>query len=92
MLVCLIASETFWLETLLTTTVRSRRKNGLGFRGFESRELCPKLQDTARLSPKSAAIRDPRAKEWCSVIAFRVQLTFLNASCSERALKSKVQP
>ena len=92
MLVCLIASGNFYLETLLTTTVRMRTKNGLGFRGFESRELCPKLQDTARLSQKSAAIRDPRAKELHSAIGFRVQLTFLNACCSERALKSKVQP
>ena len=49
----------------------------------------PKLQDTARLSPKSAAIRDPRAKECCSAIGFRVQLTFLNASGSERALKAQ---
>ena len=77
------------METLLTTTVRRRTKNGLGFPNRTREHSVPRLQDTARLSPKSAAIRDPRAKEWCSATAFRVQLTFLNACCSERALKAQ---
>ena len=66
----------FLLEALLMTTVRIRTKNGLGFRGFESRELCPSSGHTARLSPKERLQSAPRAKELRSATAFRVQLAF----------------
>ena len=70
------------------TTVRIRTKNGLGFRGFESRELCPSGH-SERLSPKERLQSTPRAKELRSATAFRVQLTFLNACAALSALKSK---
>ena len=70
------------------TTVRMRTKNGLGFRGFESRELC-QASGHSESEAKRALHSAPRAKECCSAIAFRVQLTFLNACCSERALKAQ---
>ena len=61
-LVCLIASENFFWRLFLTTTVRSRTKNGLGFRGFESRELCPKLQGHSEAEPKERCNPRPSRK------------------------------
>ena len=50
------------METLLTTTVRTRTKNGLGFRGFESRELCPSSGHSETECKKTAAIRPSRKR------------------------------
>ena len=89
MLVCLIASENFLTGDSSADDRSDEDKERPRLPRLRIAGAMPKLQDTASLSPKAAAIRDPRAKECCSAIAFRVQLTFLNASCSERALKSK---
>ena len=73
------------------TTVRIRTKNSLGFRGFECGS-CAQASGHSETEPKERC-NPPLAqkKELRSATAFRVQLTFLNACCSERALKSKVQ-
>ena len=75
------------METLLTTTVRSRTKDGLGFRGFESRELCP--SGHSETEPKRAAAIRPSRKRVAQRDCFQSATGFLNAFCSERALKSK---
>ena len=86
---CLIASATFCRRNFSDDERSEQDRERPRLPRLRIAGAVPKLQDTARLSPKSAAIRDPRAKEWCSAIAFRVQLTFLNAGCSERALKAQ---
>ena len=71
------------------TTVRIRTKNSLGFRGFESRELCPGFRTQRDLAQKSGCNPRPLEQELRSATAFRVQLTFLNACAAASALKSK---
>ena len=70
------------METLLAATVRIRTKHGLGLRGFESRELCPKLQDTARLSPKERCNPRPSRKRVAQRDCFQSATDF-----SERLLQ-----
>ena len=72
------------------TTVRIRTKNSLGFRGFECGS-CAQASGHSETEPKNGCNPRPLEQELRSATAFRVQLTFLNAFCSERALKSKVQ-
>ena len=69
------------METLLTTTVRMRTKNGLGFRGFESRELCPSFRHSEAESKRAAAIR-PSRKRVAQRDCFQSATGFLNACCS----------
>ena len=76
------------METLLTTTVRSRRKNGLGFRGFESRELCPSSGHSETERKKTAAIR-PSRKRVAQRDCFQSATDFSERVLQQLALKSK---
>ena len=71
------------------TTVRSRTKNGLGFRGFESRELCPGFR-TARLSPKERLAIRPSRKRVAQRDCFQSATDFSERVCCTLAFERQL--
>ena len=87
MLVCLIASENLLAGDSSDDDRSDEDKERPRLPRLRIAELC--LRTHSETEPKRALQSAPRAKELRSATAFRVQLTFLNACCSERALKAQ---